>query len=59
MTIGTKPVRAFSFEVSRVEQVTAARIDGAPAELLFRDSTRSRAFMSIENDVFLLTARIR
>jgi hypothetical protein len=42
--------------VSRAEQVTAARIDGAPAELLIRDSTRSRALRVDENDVFLLTA---
>ena len=36
--------------------MTAARIDGAPAELLTRESTRSRALRADENDVFLLTA---
>jgi hypothetical protein len=56
MKIGAQPRRAFAFEVSRAEQVTAARIDGAPAELLIRESTRSRALRADENDVFLLTA---
>jgi len=56
MKIGALPRRAFGFEVSRVEQVTAARIDGEPAELLIRESTRSRALRADENDVFLLTA---
>ena len=56
MKIGARPLRTFAFEVSRAEQVTAARIDGAPAELLIRESTRSRALRADENDVFLLTA---
>ena len=56
LKIGAKPQRAFFFEVSRAEQVTAARIDGAPAELLIRESARSRALRADENDVFLLTA---
>jgi hypothetical protein len=55
LKIGAKPLRAFAFEVSRAEQVTAARVDGAPAELLIRESTRSRALRADENDVFLLT----
>jgi hypothetical protein len=56
LKIGSKPLRAFAFEVSRAEEVTAARIDGVPAELLIRESTRSRALRVDENDVFLLTA---
>ena len=56
LKVGAKPLRALAFEVSRAEQVTAARIDGAPAELLTRESTRSRALRADENDVFLLTA---
>jgi hypothetical protein len=56
LKVGDKPLRAFAFEVSRAEEVTAARIDGAPAELLIRESTRSRALRADENDVFLLTA---
>ena len=30
LKVGAQPLRAFAFEVSRAEQVTAARIDGAP-----------------------------
>ncbi len=56
MKIGARPLRAFSFEVSRAEKVTAARIDGVPAELLITESTRSRALRADENDTFLLTA---
>jgi Peptidase family M1 domain len=56
LKLGPRPLRAFTFEVSRAEQVTAARIDGAPAELLTSESTRSRALRADENDVFLLTA---
>src|SRR6185295_11900239 len=56
LKIGSRPLRAFAFEISRAEEVTAARIDGAPAELLIRESTRSRALRADENDVFLLTA---
>jgi peptidase M1-like protein len=56
LKVGSKPLRALAFEVSRAEQVTAGRIDGVPAELLIRESTRSRALRADENDVFLLTA---
>jgi Peptidase family M1 domain len=55
LKVGPRPLRTFTFEVSRAEQVTAARIDSAPAELLIRESTRSRALRADENDVFLLT----
>ena len=56
LKVGAHPLRTFAFEVSRAEQVTAARIDGAPAELLIRESTRSRALRADENDVFLLAS---
>jgi hypothetical protein len=56
LKVGSRPMRAFTFEISRAEQVTSARIDGAPAELLVSESTRSRALRADENDVFLLTA---
>jgi hypothetical protein len=56
LKVGSKPLRTFAFDVSRAEQVTAARIDGAPAELLVSESTRSRALRADENDVFLLAA---
>lgn len=54
LKIGSQPLRTFGFEVSRAEQVTAARMDGAPAELLISESTRSRALRADENDVFLV-----
>ena len=56
LTVGSQPLRALAFDVSRAEQVTVARIDGAPAELLVSESTRSRAMRADENDVFLLAA---
>ena len=55
LTIGSQPLRVLAFEVSRAEQVTAARIDGSPAELLFSESARSRALRADENDLFLLS----
>ena len=55
LKVGSQPLRVFAFEVSRAEQVTAARIDGAPAELLIRESARSRALRADENDVFLVS----
>ena len=54
LTVGSQPLRVFAFEVSRAEQVTAARIDGAPAELLINESARSRALRADENEAFLL-----
>jgi hypothetical protein len=54
LKVGSQPLRAFAFEVSRAEQVTAARMDDAPAELLISESTRSRALRADENDVFLV-----
>jgi hypothetical protein len=54
LKVGSQPLRALPFEVSRAEQITAARIDSAPAELLISESTRSRALRTDENDVFLL-----
>ena len=54
LKVGSQPLRTFAFEVSRAEQVTAARMDDAPAELLISESTRSRALRADENDVFLV-----
>jgi len=56
LKIGPAAMRTFAFEISRAVRVNAARIDGMPAELLFRESDRSRALRADENDVFLLTA---
>jgi hypothetical protein len=54
--IGPNPLRAFPFEISRAEKVTAARIDGSPVELLFRESPRARPLRADENDGFLVVA---
>ncbi len=40
--IGPDPVRAFAFDIARNMQVTAVRIDGAPAELMRDESVRGR-----------------
>jgi hypothetical protein len=48
--------KALVFEVSHAIEITGARIDGAPAELLFRDSDRARALRTDENDAFLVVA---
>jgi len=56
LKVGSQPLRTFVFDVSRAEQITAARIDGAPAELLISESTRSRALRADENDSFLVAA---
>lgn len=53
---GPDGARALSFVLSHMEQVTAVRVDGAPAELLFQESARSRALRSDENVMFLVLA---
>ena len=50
------PVRVLPFEISRAIEITGARIDGAPAELIFNDSPRERALRTDENDPFLLVS---
>ena len=52
--VGDKPGRALTFGISRAERVTAARLDGAPVELLYEESERSRALRANENDLFLV-----
>jgi hypothetical protein len=52
--IGTDPLRVLPFEISRAIQVTSAKVDGKPAELMFRESTRGRAMRPDENDEFLV-----
>ncbi len=54
MKVGANPIRALPFSISRAMQVTGARIDGAPAELLFLDSVRGQALRYDENEPFLL-----
>jgi hypothetical protein len=56
VTLAENDLRVFPFDVSRAMNVTAARIDGMPAELLIRESARGRALRADENDVFLVVA---
>jgi hypothetical protein len=53
LRVGNRPLRVFPFDISRQMTVTAARIDGAPAEMFFQESLRGRALRGTENDVFL------
>ncbi|MEI9811823.1 MAG: hypothetical protein WDO18_03725 [Acidobacteriota bacterium] len=55
-TVGPAGARALTFGLSRAEQVTAVRIDGVAAELLFHESARSQALRPDENGLFLVVA---
>ena len=52
--LGADPQRVFGFDLAHAMRVTAVRVDGAPAELLFQDSVRSRALRGSDNDSFLV-----
>lgn len=54
--VGPQALRGFPFEISNAMKVTAAKIDGAPAEVLAESSLRGRALRGNDNDVFLVTA---
>src|SRR6266851_1331415 len=54
--VGARALRVLPFDISRAMHVTAARLDGAPAELFFQESVRGRALRGTDNDVFLLIA---
>ena len=54
--VGSEAIRALPFDISRAIEIARARIDGAPAELLFHESPRERALRADENDSFLLIA---
>ncbi|MGH9558422.1 MAG: M1 family metallopeptidase [Bryobacteraceae bacterium] len=54
--IGDRPLRVFPFEISHAMQIDSVRIDGVPAELLFKQSPRGRALATGDNDVFLVVA---
>ena len=56
LTIGKTPGRVLSFGISRAEQVTAARLDGLPVEIVLQESARTRALRADENDLFLVVA---
>lgn len=53
---GHEGVRVFPFEMARAMQVTAVRIDGAPAELMRDDSLRGRITGNGEEFEFLAVA---
>lgn len=56
VTIGRSPARVLPFSIARSVEVTSARIDGKPAEVLFHESTRGRAVREGDDDPFLLIA---
>jgi hypothetical protein len=56
--IGPDPVRAFAFDIARNMQVTAVRIDGAPAELMRDESQRGRVRGGPEEVEFLAVAPV-
>ena len=56
LAVGKSPERVFSLGISRAERVTAARLDGAPVEVVFQESARTRALRADENDLFLVVA---
>jgi hypothetical protein len=54
--IGKDPLRVLPFDISRAMEVTDVRVDGKPAEFLFRESTRGRALRADENESFLVVS---
>jgi len=54
--IGQNPARAFAFDIARNVQITAVRIDGAPAELMRDESLRGRVRGGTEEVEFLAVA---
>ena len=56
--IGQDPVRAFAFDIARNMQVTAVRIDGAPAEWMRDESQRGRVRGGTEEVEFLAVASV-
>ena len=56
--IGPDPVRTFAFDIARNMQVTAVRIDGAPAEILRDESQRGRVKGGTEEVEFLAIAPV-
>ncbi|HEY4364028.1 MAG TPA: M1 family aminopeptidase [Bryobacteraceae bacterium] len=52
--VGANPVRVLPFLISRAMHVTAARVDGAPAELIARDSSGAGPIRAGENEDYLV-----
>jgi hypothetical protein len=54
--IGKNALQVLPFDISRAMEITDVRVDGTPAELLFRESTRGRALRADENESFVIGA---
>jgi hypothetical protein len=54
--LGKNPLRVFPFEVSRAIQVKSVEVDGKPAELLFRETSRGKALRPDQNESFVVVA---
>jgi hypothetical protein len=52
--VGKNPLRVFPFEVSRAIQVKSVEVDGKPAELLFRETSRGKALRPDQNEAFVV-----
>lgn len=54
IAIGQTGLRTLAFEAARAMQISSARVDGQPAELLFADSTRGGQVDDSQNAPFLV-----
>ncbi len=54
--VGPNPARSFPFEITRAMQIRAARIDGAPAEILRDDAPGARVTISRQEGEVLAVA---
>ncbi len=54
--IGKEAISVLPFDVSRAIEIGGVRVDGKPAEVLFRETTRARALRADENESFLVIA---
>ena len=54
MRVGPRDLRVYPFDISGQMRVTSAKVDGAPAEMLFQESVRGRALRGSGNDIFLV-----
>lgn len=54
--VGPNPARSFPFEITQAMQIRAARIDGAPAEILRDDASGARVAVNRQDGEFLAVA---
>jgi hypothetical protein len=54
LRVGRAALRSFPFEIAGRMKVTSVRVDGAPAEVLNRDSVRDRTLRGSEDDALLV-----